>query len=305
MRWSWVGWVSGLMACDGGAPEEEPCTVTFTSSVADGAQGVPGNATVRFVFSEDDAEAEIISDVPGDAAWEAPDTLAWTPFAPFDASAAASLTVRTCAGDTSIGWTTDAAGAPLDPSVALDATGWSVDLLSGTVLRPATDVALRALFALSGTELLLGVLPGGSTSSPLTFRGAVATDGEQDLCSRTLDLPGGALDRGWFSFGPSDATFGAFGVDVALQQLAFDGAFSSDGQAIAHGRFHTWVEVAALADIYADGDEGAACAFFGDLLLPCVDCPSGEGSCLELWVEGLAGSAVGAPVEQVLEACPI
>jgi hypothetical protein len=278
---------------------EATCAVTFTTSIADGATDVPGNASVVVALSES-AEVTLTGSIPGTTTATADGrTLTWSPNAPADANSALSLTIDSCNGTSTIGWQTSDLGAtPTD--VDLTRTGFRVDLASGTIVQPISGPALFEFLSGQGTEVLVGLL---SNTSP-GYRLAVAKDGVQDLCSRTLDVTGGTLDRGWFSFGPADATFYVYDNLVELHDLSFGGGLSADGTRVGAAWVKAWVGVEPLAATYADGDIDAACEYFGSLQVPCVPCPSGDGQCLAIDVRDLSGTATGTPIDAITEACP-
>ena len=277
------------------------CDVTLTASVGDGATGIPGNRPVRFTLSEPDATATVSASVPGEVTQTSATTLTWTPAPPVAPLTDVTLTVSTCAGDSTLGYRTSELGAAPDAGVDLTATGFRVDLASGTILRPTTGSALLGVLAAQGTELLVGLVPGAGGT--LTTRLAVATDGLQDPCSRTLDLADGTLSGGWFGFGPAAVDFYVYDTRVVLQELAFGGAVRTDGTALEAAWLRGWVGVEALAVAYAEGDVQQACAFFGSLGAPCEPCPDGAGECLAIEVEDLVAEATGVPVAAVTEAC--
>lgn len=296
--------LSALIACDGADHEsaEPTCDVTYSVSVDDGATGVPGNAPVSVTLSGPDDSATISGSVAGTTARSADGlTLTWTPDVPIDPLTAVSLDVETCAGSSTVHYTTADLGGPLDAGVDLTGTGFLVDLAAGRIVQPATGDALFSMLASVGTELLLGVTAASQTT--LDYRLAVAADHTQDLCSRTLDLSGGTLDRGWFGFGPAAATFYVYDNTVQLEDLAFGGAVRADGSGIDAAWVRGWVGVEPLAATYAGGDIDQACTFFGDLGAPCVPCPESDGQCLAIEVTDLSGAATGTPVEPVAAAC--
>ncbi|MEN9785336.1 MAG: hypothetical protein RLZZ299_600 [Pseudomonadota bacterium] len=264
---------------------------------------MPGNTPLVFTLSTADPGAVIETTLDG-ARTTSEDglRLTWTPTRPLDPLLQASVTLRTCAGASTIAWTTAAYGGPLESGVDLGGTGFSIDLARGRIVRPETAQALLGYFRDSDTALLVGMdelAPG-----QLAYRFATTVDGAQNLCSRTLDVRGGVLDRGWFRFGPADTDFYVFDSRVEVHDLSFGGALLPDGSGVRAAWLEGWVGVEALATAYADGDIDQACAFFGDLGAPCAPCPDGLGRCLSLRIEALEGSATRAPVEAVTEACP-
>jgi hypothetical protein len=279
----------------------EPCDLSFSVSVADGAEDVPGNAPVRVTLSAPDPSAMLSGSVPGSTTRNEDGTvLTWAPQAPIDPLTDVDLEIRTCAGSSTTGYRTSALGAPLEAGVDLSQTGFRVDLASGRILRPTTGSALLGALAAQGTEILLGLSPNGGG---MDYRLAVTADGAQDPCSRTLDLQGGTLDRGWFAFGPGRATFYVGTTEVVLEQLAFGGAVRADGSGLGAAWLRGFVGVEALAVAYAGGDVEQACAFFGGLGAPCEPCPESGGQCLAVEVEGLDAEGTGEAVLPVQEAC--
>ncbi len=303
-----------IVACEG-APNDDTgapstCDLVLSTSVLDGAVDIPGNRPVVITLSEADPTATLTASASGNVtASEDGLTLTWTPTPPLDPLTDVTLEISTCAGTSSIAYRTAEYGGPLDAGVDLAANGYRFDLAAGTIVQPPTGAALLALLGDTGTEILLGMTTGvssdtGSDSAGLNFRVAVVADGAQDACSRTLDLAGGRLDRGWFDFGPEVATFSVYETPVVLQDLAFGGALAADGSGINAGWLRASIEVEALAVAYAEGDVEAACAFFAGAGATCAPCPDGEGDCLALEVADLAGFATGTPVYPVTEGCP-
>lgn len=295
---------AGLIACTGTETEtaESECDVTYSLSVNDGATGVPGNQPVAVTLSEPDDSATITGSFSGTSALSADGlTLTWTPDSPIDPLTSVTVTVDTCGGGAEVNYTTADFGGAVNAGVDLTQTGFLVDLATGTVVQPPSGEVLIAMLASTGTELLLGVT--AASAGALDFRLAMAADGAQDLCSRSLDVPGGTLDRGWFGFGPGPATFYVYENEVVLEDLAFGGAILPDGSGVEAAWVRAWVGVEPLAVTYAEGDITQACAFFGDLGAPCVPCPQSDGQCLAIEVTGMAGPATGVPVETVAETC--
>lgn len=303
-----------LAACDGASTADTDaltdCDVVISTSVTDGAQDVPGNRPVVVTLSEADPTATIAGSAPG-VTTLSDDGLAltWTPDPPLDPLADVTLDVTTCAGTSTVGYRTADYGGPVDPGVDLSATGYLFDLATGTIVEPPTGSALLALLGDTGTQLLLGMTPGetadtSTDASELDYRVAVVADGTQDICSRTLDVAGGALDRGWFGFGPAGATFEVYDTPVVLQDLSFGGALAADGGRVHAAWLRAAIEVEALAVAYAEGDVEQACAFFGAAGAECAPCPDGQGQCLSLEVADLEGTATGTSVVSISEACP-
>lgn len=298
-----------LLACDDpfiedtGTVVAPGCGLTVSSSIAPGATDVPGNAPLVFTLSAPDPAAVVETALGGRLATSADGLrLTWTPTRPLDPRFQASVALRTCAGVSTITWTTAAYGGPLEADVDLGGTGFTIDLARGHIVRPATAQALLGYFRDSDTTLLIGMdelAPG-----QLTYRFATTLDGTQNLCSRTLDVRGGTLDRGWFAYGPADASFYVFDSAVELHDLSFGGALLPDGSGVRAAWLEGWVGIEALATAYAGGDIDQACAFFGDLGAPCEPCPDGLGRCLSLRVEDLQGTRTGEVVKAVDDACP-
>ena len=289
-----------LLACSKSDTEsDQECTLTLTTSIADGATDVPGNASMVVTLSEP-AEVTVTGSIAGTTTTSADGlTLTWTPNAPADANSAVSVSIDSCNGTSTIGWQTSDLGAT-PTAVDLTRTGFRVDLASGTIVQPISGPALFEFLSGQGTEVLVGLL---SNASP-SYRLAVATDGVQDLCSRTLDVSGGTLDRGWFSFGPADTTFYVYDNLIELHDLSFGGGLSADGTRVGAAWVKAWVGVEPLAATYAEGDIDAACEYFGTLQVPCVPCPSGDGQCLAIDVRDLSGTATGFPIDEITEPCP-
>ena len=296
--------LSALIACDSNDNETAgpTCDVTYSVSIHEGDIDVPGNAPVVVTLSEADDTASITSAVAGTTV-TSPDglTLTWTPDAPLDPVTDVTVDIATCAGGTSIHYTTADIGGPIDSIVDLTATGFLVDLATGTVVKPTSGDALFTMLSSAGTSLVLGITE--ASQSALDFRLAMAAEGAQDLCSRTLDLPGGTLDRGWFGFGPAPAVFYVYDNTVHLEDLAFGGAIRVDGSGIDAAWVRGWVGVEPLANTYAEGDIDEACRFFSNLGAPCEPCPQSDGQCLALEVTGLSGTSIGTPVASVDVAC--
>jgi hypothetical protein len=302
-----------LLSCDvasvddTGAADTDTCDLVVSTSIPDGADEVPGNQPVVATLSVPDPSATLTGSLPGVTTTSADGlALTWTPAPPIDPLTDVTLSLSTCAGASELSYRTADLGGPLDAGIDLAATGYRFDLATGTILKPATGAALLSLLSDTGTELLLGLAPAPGTGETLAlgYRVAVVADGAQDPCSRTLDLAGGTLDRGWFAFGPSVATFEVYDTPVVLQDLAFGGAIAADGSRADAAWLRGWIEVEALAVAYAEGDVTAACEFFGSAGAACEPCPDGEGQCLALEIAGLSGTATGTPVEAVTEACP-
>ncbi len=296
---------SPLVACTGTKEGDSgvtsvDCGVTASTSIVDGATGVPGNVSFVVSLSAADAGATVSGSEPGTTAVSEDGlTLTWTPSPPVGPLTQVTMSLSTCAGDSTIGYTTSDLGGPLDADTDLTTTSFRFDLTSGTVVEPPTGGALLSTLG-AGLELLLGLTPAGAG---VDYRVGVGAKGAQDLCARTLDVSGGTLDGGWFGFGPAGATFPVYDTQVVLEDLAFGGAVLADGSAVEAGWLRTYVGIEALAVAYADGDVAEACAFFGNLGATCTPCPSGAGECLALEVIDLTGVGTGTPVEQVTAAC--
>ena len=293
-----------FLACTGTETDSAApsCDVTYSLSVNDGAVDVPGNQSVYVTLSAPDESATITSAVPGAVTVSGDGlTVTWTPTSPIDPLTEVALSIATCAGSSDVNYTTADFGGPVDASVDLTTTGFLIDLANGDIVQPTTGEALFSMLAAAGTELLLGFT--AASADTVDYRLAMAADHTQDLCSRSLDLAGGSLDRGWFSFGPAAATFYVYENEVVLEDFAFGGAILPDGSGVEAAWMRGWVGVEPLAATYAEGDITEACAFFGAIGAPCVPCPQSDGECLAIEVTDLHGAAA-SPVEPVLDACP-
>lgn len=153
-----------------------PCDLTLAASISDGATNVLGNTRLRVSLSERDPTATVSASVDGaTGVSEDGKTLTWTPSRPIDPLTDVTVTLDTCAGRSSLGFRTADMGSALSASVDLAATGFRVDLASGTILQPTIDSALLGFLSSQGTEVLLGMLP--DEAGRLNDRVAVTTDG--------------------------------------------------------------------------------------------------------------------------------
>ncbi len=272
----------------------DDCDVTATSVPADGAEDVFYRDPVVFTLSSADPDATVTSDVPGQAS-PSPDglTITWTPDAPLAPSTSFSVTLRTCAGDTVVRFSTSAIGTPV-PDDVLMGTAFAIDLLRARIVAPAGLGPVITQFWRE--DLLLGV--DAVAAGRLDLTGAIGVDDadpvQQNYCNPTIDLTATYAEAPTFQVGPVDTVLPFDRGDALVRDFVVSGTFSPDGRSFARGTFGGTVDTRPLSWILAASEDPAficdLAAASGVACEPCED--DGAPYCLTLLAEDVTAMAI-------------
>jgi len=232
-------------------------------------------------------------DVDGSTTIDDP-VVVFDPFAPLTPSARYTATLlESCAGTTTLQFTTGAWGEPLDDPNALVGSVYVVD-----VNDPAVDVGDPLAFEfwrLGPRPLLLQVLAATSDTSA-SVRVAVAGAGDitQDVCVPTVELEG-TFDGPSFAIGPEPVRLVNASGSIEVSGFRAAGTIAPDGSNVGCARFRGLVDTRALAALHSE--DPAICPGYAE---GCVACADGQDYCVDLTVDGItAPRGDGIVVEAV------
>jgi hypothetical protein len=292
---------------DSGGSGTADCAVTIGATVPeDGAKDHYYLDPIRFMLSEPDGSAEVVTDVPGTTTTEdGGATIVFTPDAPLAPSTSYTVGLDYCRGTPSIGFSTSSYGAALDPSVELEGQVYALDLTSGDFTQGQSAAELlNAIFtrhvmfeleAIEGDELTVLVAMSKTADAPL----------EQDLCARTIRLEG--LDISgvpYFSLDINELVFGAQDGELRFTRFLVDGTISADGGRIGGISFSATMAVDEISNVLPDvGGVEALCQIAENLGIPCETCPTDDFAlCITISAEHLLARSQDLSIEEVTEA---
>lgn len=278
-----------LLACDRtdttdtdtGSPTSE-CPTAIAMEPPDAATDVRVDTIVSVAFSEASPGASIEvstagTPVPGSTGWTGA-TLEWRADAPLQTDTRYDVTLRSCTGTVTAGFTTGPVGPAVGLAQLLGRT-WALDLGEATA---APGIA-TLLGSGGGPYVLLGATAGG----PPQLRLAAGTEAlAQDRCVPTTDLTLDLTDDPWVVLGPVNGAIPLSIGSLDTQQLVLTGGFLADASAL-HG-------AALSGEVVLDDDACEALTSFG---LACTPCPSGSERCAHMELHGLTGVEVPVLVE--------
>jgi hypothetical protein len=295
----------GLVDTGGSGGSGDCETVVTATEPENGAIDHYYRDPIRFILSEPDATAVMVTDVQGTTTREADDrTIVFTPDAPLDPSADYTVGLSYCYGDPQISFATSALGQSLDAGVELEGRVFSLDLTSGqyTVGERVGDLlnvvfTKRLLFSLENVsgdslEVLAAVAEANSNTSP------------QDLCARTVRVEGVDISEApFFSKEILDFSFGSHDGELRFARFAVSGTVTHDGGGIGGLAFEASLSVDEMSQaIPSLGTVEDLCEYAANLGVPCNACPDGGWSpCITVAAEHVEGSLVDFEIVEVDE----
>ncbi len=261
---------------------------------------------IRFILSEPDPTAVVVTDVSGTTSRDADDrTIIFTPDEPLEPSTDYEFGLDYCYGDPEIEFSTSSLGTDIDPDVVLEGKVYSLDLTSGeyTLGERMGDLlnvvfTRRLLFSLEqidgdSVDVLAAVANGSTLSS------------EQDLCSRTVSVDGLDLrESPYFTAEVLDKSFGSYQGELRFARFAVSGTIASDASTIGGLAFEATMAVNEMSEaIDSLGTTDDICEYAANLGVPCQDCPDdGFEPCISVAAEHIVAVAVDLDLVEVTEA---
>jgi hypothetical protein len=288
-----------------------PCDNAISAvTPADGSTNVYYRDPIRVRFDAAEADAAVTVEGPGGlvsatSAWEG-DTLVVTPAGPLAPSTTYTVRIAYSCGEPSTSFTTGDVGASVDPRDLVGRT-WVLDLLSGTVVEPAS--AGQFLQQYIETILLVTVTDADAISARLV--GALATEGSDPMvqapCTTTMPMP--VMDftgNPFLSYGPADTSLAVGPEWLSISDLGVAASFTPDGAALVGIHLQGTVDTRPFLP-YLDldcGDDGCDDHLICDLAEPfgasCVACELDGGEyCLRVVIEDLVAVEIDAPIEEL------
>lgn len=217
-----------------------------------------------------------------------------------------TYTVDVDVGDITLGWsfTTSVIGTPVDDTDSLAGRTYAMQFAD---VRVPDSAGLEALLASlgDGPVWLWQVELGDGRE--VDFYNGVGEDGdadgvvEQDPCTTTWAL-GGAdarvelLSNPYFASSPGDFGLSIDGTWLSFEEGWVEGDFAPGGDSLVEVALRGWLRAESLVPLVGDD----ACAVLEDSAkLTCVTCPSGEGDCAWVEVEGFSGVETSADFSEV------
>jgi hypothetical protein len=302
--------VLGVVACDGGDPDdstetftsiedcvdsgktEEECedlvvddgdtcdnAIIFPTHPEENATDAYYRTTVEITFKAADTDATLGltnagADVAGTTAWSG-DTLIFTPAAALDPATKYTANVSyECADDVEISFTTSEVGG--EAACAADQT-FMLDIASGRFVEPAGVGPL--LQQQLTVDILIGITDIDETAGTIEMMGAISEDGvstvQQDPCTETIEFPTAAdfSNNPFFSVGPDTTDLSVAGYDITVQDLQITGAFSPDCSYISGATLAGSVDTRPLVPLLdEEGDDDTICLLVETFGVTCVEC---------------------------------
>lgn len=219
---------------------------------------------------------------------------------------AASAETGDTAGDTDTGsgngGDTNAYGAPLDSTDAINGKSYAFLFANANVSEPASLGAI--ITAYMTAPIMIGVE--SVSDSSLDLVGALGVEGSdpatQDTAVSTYDFASTSFDPSSpsFSAGPTDATLYVTGVPVPVYGLSITGTFAHDGSAIGDMTFSGLVDTAPIGPLLnGGGGETAVCDAAVNFGIKCVPCPDERELCLTLTADTITAAQVSGTITPV------
>ncbi len=217
-----------------------------------------------------------------------------------------TYTVDVDVGDTTLGWsfTTSIIGTPVDDKDSL--AGRTYAMQFDAVRAPKTPGLEGLLNALGGGPVWLWQVALGEDDE-VDFQNGLGEDAdadgvaEQDPCSATWSL-GGAdatvelVTNPYFASEPGDFGLSIDGTWLSFEEGWVEGDFAPAGDSLVEVAFRGWLRSDSLEPLVG----ADACELLEESAdLTCIACPSGDGQCAWVEVEGLSGSETSADFSEV------
>lgn len=180
----------------------------------------------------------------------------------------------------------------------LEGQAWLLDLTDARFIAPA-GVA----------DLLLGQLEGQLAVGVHSHSGAGAdayigmTDGYQDPCVTTSDLPDASWDDPVLDAGPGTITLDVAGFAMPLEEarLAFvvDGSCDSFSSGVLAAQLDARSLAPLMGDLLGTEDPGEICGLMAGFGVTCEACSDGEDYCIEVLADQIPGDTPSFTVERI------
>ena len=295
-------------AVDSGSPSSaQTCdTVVTSTEPTNGAMDHYYRDSLRFMLSEPDPTARVITDIVGTTSREdGGSTIVFDPEGNLSPSTEYTVGLDYCYGEPEIAFTTSHYGAPLDASVDMDGRAYSIAFDSGvyTVGENAGEL-LNAVF--TRPVLVQFEDAGGGFVDIIAAVGkADVQPPEQDLCGRTITLRRVSINElPLLSGGVSDFEFGAQGGVLRFASLLFEGTVASDATSLGGIRYEAVMGVAEIVGLLPDfGNVQSVCDLAENLGIPCSPCPnSSELQCIPMAAKGISAEQIDHTLVAIAEA---
>jgi hypothetical protein len=180
-------------------------------------------------------------------------------------------------------WMTSACNP--EPVLPAEGDSWLVDLNTAQWVAPTGVTELIESF---GTDypFFLGVRAVNGLTADLILAIADASATTQDMCNRTIIMPGVTFeDDGRFQYGPSDFTI-ANGVTTL--DLAMDGVLNPDQAAFGQLAMSGTVIIDTMPDdMFPLPEALTMCEVMEAFDIPCAPCPDGTSNCLYMELDAI------------------
>jgi hypothetical protein len=218
-----------------------------------------------------------------------------TPSSPLSPLTLHRLELSDCAGVSTVTFTTDAYGTPLeDLGTVVDQT-WLIDLGAATWVQPAGFGTVLALYFT--TPVLLGVEWADARLVDLVgAQGLRTVDGVllQNESEPTWDYPAASfLEAPYFSASASQISIEFDGVSVDIHDFAVSATFAADGSELGGGRVTGLGDTRNMGPLLGSGDDpNALCELAASVGVTCQSCPDGLPYCLDMEAVDVGGAHV-------------
>lgn len=212
--------------------------------------------------------------------------------------------VSVAIGDAGLSWsfTTSEIGTAVADAEALQGRTYAMSFADAR--SSATPTLVSLLSAVSGPTWLWQV---DLSEGNVDFNSGVGSEDDdadgfhQDLCVPTGLVGGVGADvtlqsNPYFASEPGDFTLWLDGEQLGFEEGWIDGDFIDDGSALAEMSFRGWLREDSLTPLLGEN----ACALMESQAdLSCEVCPSGDGQCAWVLVQGVSGTETALELEDV------
>ncbi len=283
------------------------CEITISvTEPEDGATDHYYRDPIRFILTEPDGTAEVVTDIEGVTSTDAGGrTIVFTPDEPLEASTNYTVGLDYCYADPEISFSTSSYGSAIDPGVELEGEVYALDLTTGDYTEGENaGELLNAIFtrhvlfeieSIEGNELTALAAVSKKSDSPL----------EQDACARTVRIAGIDISESpYFSADMTEFVFGAHDGELRFTRFVVNGTVSADGSRIGGISFSATMAVDEISQVLPDvGGVEALCQMAENLGIPCQACPSDDFAlCITVAAEHILAQGQDFSIEEVTEA---
>ena len=299
--------IVGSQADSGADRVKGECGITISvTTPEDGATDHYYRDPIRFILSEPDGTARVVSDIEGTTTTDAGGrTIVFTPDEPLAPSTNFEVGLDYCQGDPVIGFTTSSYGAPIDSDVELEGRVFALDLTTGDYTEG--DSAGELLNAIFTRHVLFEIesIEGDEITALASMSKKADDPLEQDECARTVRLEGIDISESpYFSADMTELVFGAHGGELRFTRFTVDGTISADGSRIGGISFNATMAVDEISNVLPDvGGVEALCQMADNLGIPCQACPTDSFAlCITVAAEHILARGQDFAIVEVTEA---